>query len=157
MLKQGYWLTEFLTISSILKGAPSRYARSFIFTEQDGGDLTYFFLYHLEVIVRAIGELDQYLARKVAELRDVRVMLAATPGEYNHRQLTLLELAMKDSTHVFTAQSHALSHNVSTETARHDLADLTSRGLLSQERVRRQFMWRPVPNLAETIRKNQSG
>jgi Fic family protein len=42
MLRQGYWLTEFLTISSILKKAPAQYARSFVMTEQDEGDLTHF-------------------------------------------------------------------------------------------------------------------
>jgi len=156
MLKQGYWLTEFLTISRILKKAPAKYARSFMLTEQDGGDLTYFFLYHLEVIVRAINDLDEYLARKVKELRETRVFLASTPGEYNHRQLALLERALKEPSHSFTAQSHALSHNVSTETARQDLVNLTRRGLLTQERIKRQFVWHPVKNLADMIRKSQS-
>jgi Fic family protein len=73
MLKRGYWLTEFLTISRILNKAPAQYARSYLFTEQDGGDLTYFFLYHLNVIRRAIDDLDAYLARKVRELRATRV------------------------------------------------------------------------------------
>lgn len=58
--------------------------------------MTYFFLYHLRVITRAINELNKYLARKVKELRETRVLLSATPGEYNYRQLALLELAIKD-------------------------------------------------------------
>ncbi|MGL5444452.1 MAG: Fic family protein, partial [[Mycobacterium] stephanolepidis] len=64
MLRQGYWLSEYLTISRILKTAPSKYSKSFIFTEQDQGDLTYFLIYQLKVIQRALDDLNKYLARK---------------------------------------------------------------------------------------------
>src|SRR5215470_6089855 len=151
MLREGYWLTEFLTISKILKQAPSKYARSFILSEQDEGDLTYFFIYHLDVIRRAISELDSYLARKVRELRTTRALLAATPGEYNHRQLALLELALKDQSSHFTVVSHSTSHNISPETARQDLNNLAEMGLLDQRREGKRFVWRPIDQLAEKI------
>jgi Fic family protein len=151
MLREGYWLTEFLTISKILKNAPAQYACSFILTEQDDGDLTYFFIYHLNVIRRAVDELDAYLARKVRELRQTRLLLAAIPGEYNHRQLALLELALKDPASHFTVLSHSTSHNISPETARHDLNDLTERRLLERHKPGRKFVWRPAEQLAERI------
>lgn len=69
MLSQGYWLTEYLTISNILTKAPAKYARSFLYTETDGGDVTYFILYNLKVITRAIDELNRYLRRKMAEVQ----------------------------------------------------------------------------------------
>lgn len=155
MLKQGYWLAEFVTISNLLKKAPSKYAGSFMLTEQDGGDLTYFFIYHLKIIHRAIDELQVYLQRKMKELRDTRLLLAATPGDYNHRQLALLELAMKDAGSVFTAESHARSHNASRETARQDLSDLENRGFVSRGKRGKRFVWAPVKNLAERIRQAQ--
>lgn len=151
MLRGGYWLTEFLTISRILKNAPAQYCRSFVLTEQDDGDLTYFFIYHLGIVRRAIDELDAYLARKVGELRDTRLLLASTPGEYNHRQLALLELALKDPSAHFTVLSHAMSHNVSPETARQDLNSLTDRGLLECQKQGRKFTWKPAGHLAERI------
>ena len=151
MLREGYWLTEFLTISKILKAAPAKYARSFILTEQDDGDLTYFFLYHLEVVSRAIRELDEYLSRKVRELRRTRLLLSATPGEYNHRQLALLDHALKDATAGVTVLSHATSHGVSPETARQDLSDLTARRLLTQTKLGKKYVWHPVDDLAERI------
>jgi Fic family protein len=155
MLRHGYWLTEFLSISKILLGAPAQYGRSFIYTEQDAGDLTYFFLYHLKVITRAINELDKYLARKVQELRETRVLLAGTPGEYNHRQLALLELAIKEPHTIFTIESHARSHNVSYETSRSDLRNLEERSLLQQSKLGRQFIWQAADNLASLIRESQ--
>jgi Fic family protein len=136
---------------------PAQYARSFVLTEQDNGDLTYFLLYHLNVIRRAIDDLDEYLARKVRELRETRVLLAATPGEYNHRQLALLELAIREpsTSRVFNARSRSRSHNVSGETARHDLMDLESRGLLVHAKSGRQFVWRPARDLSASIRDSQ--
>jgi Fic family protein len=157
MLRHGYWLTEFLSISNILIGAPAQYGRSFIYTEQDSGDLTYFFLYHLKVITRAINELDKYLARKVQELRETRVLLSAIPGEYNNRQLALLEAAIREPETVFTIESHARSHNISYETSRSDLRDLEERSLLRRSKSGRQFVWRSADNLASLIRKSQFG
>jgi Fic family protein len=157
MLHHGYWLTEFLIISSILKKAPAQYGRSFLYTEQDNGDLTYFFLYHLKVVTRAINELDSYLARKVRELRETRVLLSTTPGEYNHRQLALLESAIKNPQAVFSIDSHARSHRVSHETGRNDLRDLERRELLTKHKEVRHFAWSPTANLAAVIRESQYG
>jgi Fic family protein len=155
MLRHGYWLTEFLSISKTLAGAPTKYALSYLNTEQDDGDLTYFFIYHLSVVIRAINELDIYLARKVEELRETRFLLSSVPGEYNHRQLALLELAIKDPTAIFSIESHARSHRVSHETARNDLRDLESRSLLRQSKSGKKFIWRPTENLTSVIRKSQ--
>lgn len=152
MLRNGYWLSEFLTISSILKKAPSQYIRSYVFTEQDEGDLTYFHLYHLGVILRAIDELDAYLARKIADLRATKSRLNAISGEFNHRQLALLESALKNPAQSFTVASHSSSHNVSGEAARQDLQDLERRGLLLKERVSRRFVWHPTPGLDDRIK-----
>lgn len=151
MLRQGYWLTEFLAISRILKQAPSQYARSFLLTEQDDGDLTYFFIYHLEVIRRAIGELHVYLAEKADELRQLQQVMNAMPGEFNYRQLALLELAAKNPGAIFTAQSHATSHHTSGETARQDLLDLERRGLLVRRKAGRRNAWIPADDLMDRL------
>lgn len=147
MLRQGYWLTEFLTISKILKQAPARYARSFLLSEQDEGDLTHFFIYHLGVVERAIGELHAYLARKADELRAIQSVIKAMPGEFNHRQLALLEHAVKNPGAYYTAGSHAVSHDVSQETARQDLAELERRGYMTRTKMSKKFVWTPVDDL----------
>ncbi len=152
MLRNGYWLAEFLTISSILKKAPSQYIRSYVLTEQDDGDLTYFHIYHLGVIVRAIDELDAYLARKIADLRATKSRLDAISSDFNYRQLALIESALKNPTQSFTVASHSSSHNVSGEAARQDLQDLEVRGLLWKERVSRKFVWHPIPGMDERIK-----
>ncbi|MGH9083530.1 MAG: Fic family protein, partial [Acidimicrobiales bacterium] len=50
MLHNGYWLVQYLSVSSILRRAPAQYARSYLRTETDSNDTTYFVLYQLDVI-----------------------------------------------------------------------------------------------------------
>lgn len=150
MLRQGLWLTEFVTISAILKAAPVKYAHSFLNTEYES-DLTYFFLYHLEVLDRAFDDLEAYLAEKVREVTELRRMLSQRHQDFNHRQLTLIELALSDPTAEFTVVSHANSHHVTPETARIDLRGLTTSGILVRGKRNRAFIWRPAPGARSAL------
>ncbi len=155
MLREGFWLTEFLTISKILKEAPSQYARSFLLTEEDEGDLTHFFLFHLRVITKAIKELRLYLSTKAQELREVQENIRATPGEYNYRQLSVLEHAVRNPGTTYTAQSHAISHNVSQQSARNDLTVLEDRSLLRRIKIGRRFAWTPAADISERLKSDE--
>jgi Fic family protein len=151
MLRQDYWLTEFLAISKILRGAPSRYAYSFLHTEQDDNDLTYFHIYQLNVIQRSIRELHEYLARKMDEIRGLQRSLAMLPGEFNHRQIALLENAVRRPGQIYTTVSHSSSHNVTVETARRDLTSLADRGLLDRTKIGHANAWAPHPDIADRL------
>src|SRR5262249_33047619 len=130
MRQRGYWLAEYLPISRLLRKAPARYVRAFMETETDEGDTTYFLIHQLGVIERAIEDLHLYLQRKMAETRDVELLLRGD-GDLNGRQLALLTDAIRRPDAIYTFDSHATSHRVSHETARSDLRLLTERGLLS--------------------------
>jgi Fic family protein len=84
MLRRDYWLFEFVSISHAIKEAPSRYARAFLETETDGRDLTYFLIHQLGATDRALKALDQYLARKAREVREVEQRLRCS-WDLNHR------------------------------------------------------------------------
>ncbi|HBX82386.1 MAG TPA: cell filamentation protein Fic [Propionibacteriaceae bacterium] len=148
-LKDGFWLMEFVAISLILKDAPAQYAESYLHTEQDSGDVTYFVLYQLKVIRRAIDELYGYLARKAVEVRSARDRVSAL--DLNHRQTAIVEGALRDGGLRLTVQSHATSHDVTFATARSDLRGLQGLGLLASSYVGRAEVWRPVRDFAETL------
>jgi Fic family protein len=152
MLNRGYWLTEFLSVSRILKAAPAKYARSYLFTESDESDLTYFFTYQLRVLHRSIEDLNTYVSRRMTEVQDIRRKLSQGSRQFNTRQLALLNNALRDSGAEYSVQSHMLSHRTSMEAARKDLVSLERAGLLDRARERRRFVYRPVEDLAERIK-----
>ncbi|MGH2946738.1 MAG: Fic family protein [Solirubrobacteraceae bacterium] len=152
MRTRGYWLTEYLSISRILRDAPAQYTRSFVLTETDERDTTYFLLYHLQVIRRAVEELHDYLQRKIDEVRSVERLVRGST-HFNHRQLALLGHAVRESGHAYTMDGHAGSHGVTHETARTDLADLTAKGLLTRRRQGRRFIFLPASDIVDRLRE----
>ncbi len=153
MLSQGYWLTEFLSVSRILVHARSKYARAFLFTETDGLDATYFVLYQLSVICRAIDDLHEYMHRKTRDAQSTEALLHS--GDLSYRQIAILTRALRHPDSEYTAKSHAASHRVSVESARLDLQDLVRRGLLTRRRIGRELAYRPVPDLEERIQSDR--
>jgi Fic family protein len=153
MRTRGYWLVEYLSVSRILADAPTQYAKAFLFTETDDLDTTYFLLYQLQVIERAIAELYRYLGKKAKEIRDVERLLRAGSAEFNHRQLALLSHATKNPDATYTYGGHAERHTVTHETARNDLLPLVEKGLLERHHVKRPHSFTPDPRLAERLKK----
>lgn len=149
MRKHGFWLTEYLSISRILHQAPSKYARAFLYAETDALDTTYFLIYQLQVIERAIQELHSYLRRKVRETQAVREALR--DADLNHRQVALLNHAIQHPGHEYTFRSHATSHNVTHETARTDLLELQNLELLTRRRSGRRYVFRAPANLGDKL------
>ena len=151
MLKQGYWLAEFISISSILRKASAAYVRSFLYTETDDNDLSYFLLAQLRVIRRAIGELHEYIKRKNRDIRETEQVMRASVG-MNHRQTALLGHALRNPGFRYTIESHRHSHRVTYQTARTDLLGLSEKGLLLQSRAGRRFSFAAAPDLEKRLR-----
>lgn len=150
MRREKYWITDYLSISRILREGPVRYSRAFSYTETDDNDVTYFILFHLAVIKRAIGEFHQYLDRKVAEVRQLEKAIRAS-DRFNHRQLALLGDALRHADRQYTFASHARSHGVSVQSARNDLLALASAGLLARRRAGRKLAFEAVDDLADKL------
>ncbi|HET7571612.1 MAG TPA: Fic family protein [Gaiellaceae bacterium] len=150
MRRHGYWLTEYLSISRILRQGPAKYMRSFLLTETDERDATYFLLFQLEVVKRAVEELDTYFRRKVAEIRKVERALRGAES-FNRRQLTLLSDAARNPDHHYTYATHARIHRVTHETARTDLTQLWQHELLVRRRVGRRHTYAVPADLAERL------
>jgi len=146
MLREGYWLAEFISISSLIRKAPVQYARSFLWTETDSNDLAYFVLAQLQIVVKAIEALEGYIARKSSELRSVDQRLKTTEV-INHRQKALLAHALKHRNAVYSIQSHCRSHGVAYATGRADLLALCQLGLLAQSVQGKAFRFRPPEDL----------
>lgn len=144
MAREGYWLMEYLSISRLIKQAPAKYARAYLYTETDGNDATYFILHQLDIIERAIQALHDYLAKKMHEQQGVENLLKDSPvliDNLNHRQIALLNHALRHVGHGYTVESHKHSHMVTTQTARTDLIKLKEWNLLDQRKRGRAFVF----------------
>ena len=146
MLRRGYWLAEYLSISRLLYRQRQPYERAYLFVESDEQDATYFILQQLEVLSRSIEELKTYIQRKSLAYRKLRVSLHQS-DELNHRQRALLDHALRKPRARYTHQSHASSHRISIKTARQDLLELVERGWLVTKRISKHIEYSPVENL----------
>jgi len=152
MLRQGYWLFEFVSISEILVKAPAKYAKSFLFTETDENDATYFLLYQCEVIRRSIASLHEYIEAKSKELRETDELLGGAT-ELNYRQQALMAHALRKPGARYTIEGHRRSHAIVYETARNDLLALARLELLETRRSGRAFTFFAPADLAERLQK----
>jgi Fic family protein len=151
MLKHGYWLFEFVSISRILRKAPVKYGRAFLYTETDDNDLTYFLLHQLTVIDRAIKDLHSYIEEKTQQTKTLERKLRGL-AHLNHRQRAIVSHALRHPHHEYTIASHQMSHGVAYQTARTDLLNLASQGLLSVAKVGQTQYFSPVPELERKLR-----
>ena len=150
MLQQRYWLFEFISISSVINKARGQYERSFLLSESDDNDLTYFLLAQVKVILQAIGSLHSYLERKAGEVGALQQRLEGMEG-LNHRQLELLRHALRHPGYRYTVLSHQNSHGVSHQTARSDLQSLSARGLLIAGKDGRREIFRVPEDLTTRL------
>ncbi len=150
MLRSGFWLFEFISISQIIHSHPAKYGRAFLYTETDDNDLTYFIIYHLEVIQRAVQQLHEYIERKTKQIQTLEDKLHGIIS-LNHRQRMLISHALRHPHQRYTIKSHLTSHNVVYQTARTDLLDLESRGLLKGKKIGKTWYFTPVKNLEEKL------
>lgn len=134
MLKQGYWLFEYVSISSLLRKAPVKYSRSFQYVETDENDLTYFIISQLHYIKSALDELDKYLARKRRQLQEAEEQVQGMAW-LNPRQRALVAHALRHPHHQYTIESHQNSHACAYATARSDLLQLATKGILNQTKA----------------------
>ncbi len=152
MLRERYWIGQYLSISSILKRAPVQYARAYLYSETDENDATYFVLYHLRVLCRALDELRRYLERKMDEVRRVQALLRRAEV-LNHRQVALLGHALRHPDSDYVIEGHRRSHRVVYETARADLLHLSELGLLEKRKVGKKLVFSPPTDLEGRLRE----
>jgi Fic family protein len=152
MLHEQYWLFEFISISNILRKAPVQYGMSFLYSETDENDLTYFIVAQTKVIRRAIEDLHHYIDRKTLEVRQAETQLRAL-HLFNHRQADLIRHALKHPFQEYTIAEHGKSHNVVYQTARTDLLDLASRSVLLSKTRGKKMVFTPPQDLVARLQK----
>lgn len=136
MLKRGYWLTEYLSISGIILKSKVAYGKAFLNTESDELDLTYFLTYKARVMQHAYENLRKYLQRKIDEKRAASLFMRQ--GGINERQAQILQWITEDPSKIISVKEVEATFSVANETARKDLKALCDLKLLDVKNVNKQ-------------------
>ncbi len=136
LLKNGYWLTEYLSISRVIMKSKSQYEKAYLYTEIDEMDITYFIHYQVKVLVRAFEELKEYVAKKKIEEKEMLKFLKH--DDINERQATVLFKLEKKATKYFTVKEIENTFNITNQTARTDIEALVEKGFLQKKAINKK-------------------
>jgi Fic family protein len=141
MLRQGYWLIEFMSISRIIYKTKKQYEKAYLYTEYDDNDLNYFILYNLRAMKKAFEELKFYLKRKTEDNSSIS-LLSRIKG-INQRQAQIIKILQEKTNVAFSVKEIENRFSVSNFTARTDLEGLVKSGYLSEiqiNKVKRNYV-----------------
>lgn len=141
MLKQGYWLTEYMSISRIISRSKKSYEKAYLYTEADGNDIGYFVAYNLRILKSAFTELQLYIKRKIIQDNNSSNYLRL--GNINQREAGIIALFVESPNSVLTIKELQNRFSVTHTTAKSDVDSLIERGLLAEialNRVKRGYI-----------------
>lgn len=152
MLKHGYWLMEFISISKIIKTAPVQYGKAFLYTETD---VTYFLIHQLDIIHKAVDALHKFLDKKIQGISKAEEMLVNNPrlkGKPNFRQLALLRHALKHPRFTSVIKEHQNSHGISNDAARKDFLEMSDQlKLLEKTKRSKKYFFIAPADISDRI------
>ena len=153
MLKAGYWLFEFISISREIFNHPRYYYEAFLNTEEDENDLNYFIINQLKTILNAINGLMEHVRQKKQAKDSFKQTLERGFPILNHRQQQVLLHFIHHPDTYTSVTVYCHTYDVVRQTARTDLNKLEKLGFLYSENISREFIYRPKPNLENLIQK----
>ena len=130
MLKEKYWLTEYMSISRVIAKSKPSYEKSFRYVENDGNDIGYFVAYNLRALDISFQQLTDYIQRKQREKKAATSFMIA--GNINYRQAMILQRLKEEPNTIMTVKDVQEQFSVSSMTARKDLSDLVQQGYLTE-------------------------
>lgn len=141
MLRQGYWLTEYLSISRVIAKSKSSYEKAFLYTEADGMDIGYFVAYNLKVLEQSFKQLQEYIKRKQNEKKAANIYLRM--GDFNERQAQIIKLYADDPTVMITIKDLQIKFGISPTTAKNDIVGLMKKNIIAEialNKVKRAYI-----------------
>ena len=130
MLKEKYWLTEYMSISRVIAKSKHSYEKAFLYTECDELDLGYFVSYNLRVLNLSFQQLKSYIEKKQREKKAANAFMAI--GNINERQAQIIQYFYDKPNEIITVKEMQNRFAITAMTARKDLADLVQKGYLTE-------------------------
>lgn len=150
LLKKGYWLIEYLSISRMIIKSRGQYSKAYLFSELDENDLTYFIIYQLKTLELAFDSLKEYINRKIQEKR--RLHDFGKIKDINDRQIIILKLLSDDPELSITIKEIQNRFNTVYQTARTDLMGLEKSRLIQKRTIgKKKLIYHRSENFNEIL------
>ena len=133
LLKNGYWLTEYLSISRVILKTKTQYEKAYIYSEIDEMDVSYFIHYQVKVLTQAFEDLKSYIAKKKKEENKLSKYLKLE--NINERQAQILYWIEEDNNRFFTVKEIETIFKITNQTARTDIEYLVGKRFLKKIKV----------------------
>jgi Fic family protein len=132
ILRSGYWLFEYVSISKLIQEKRGAYDKSFIYTETDDFDVTYFIYNQVDTIEKAVQSLHDYIDKKKRDFYEFMHWIERSPiaKTLKRGHLEILKEAMREPGREFTARQVSIDFGITENTARSHLNTLVEKNLL---------------------------
>lgn len=130
MLKQGYWLMEYMSVSRVIASSKKSYEKAYLYVESDFMDVGYFIMYNLKVLDKAFKQLQAYIKKKQDEKMLANTFLQL--GDINERQAQIIRMFLDNPNEVLTVRDVQAKFLITPTTAKSDLMGLVLRNLLTE-------------------------
>lgn len=119
VFKEGFPAFRYIAISSLLKRAPVKYGMSYMYTETDEMDLTYFVDYQCRMITEAIELFQENYDVALKSIREFEKFLfdSGLYGKLSDKQRTVFNVASSNRARHFTANNVRMNLGCSYNTA----------------------------------------
>jgi len=147
LFKHDFAAFRYIAISTLLKAAPVQYGKSYLYTETDDMDLTYFIDYQSRIIIRAIGEFKQAYEATVQDMEVFNRFLyeSGLYGQLSDKQKTVLQVARSGRAVEFTAVNVKENLGCSYNTAATVLNGLVEAKLFEKRKDGREWVYAMIP------------
>ena len=158
IIKSGYWLFEYISISKLIQEKRSDYDKSFVYTETDDFDVTYFIYNQVETIGKAVQLLNEYVDKKQKDFYESMDWAKKNPvsKKLNWEQLEILKAAVRSPGREFTAKQMSDDFGITSNTARNYLNNLVDLDLLVQstKKIGKAIVYLAPANLKSKLNKS---
>jgi Fic family protein len=148
LLKKDYWAFSYLSLSEKIYQSPKQYAWSYIYSEQDDNDLTYFIDYNINKIKLARESFKEYVRKRQEENYD-NLHLIQNHQQLNERQIKLLKYLSSDQQKYTSVSEHQNVFDIKRATAASDLRKLFESGYLTKSRRGKYVYYLPTTKIKE--------
>lgn len=152
LLKQGYWAFPYLSIAAKIKqGGKRGYTMSYVYSEQDELDVTYFINYVLRKSIEAHQDFQKYVANMRKSNSEIALAARMKHG-LNDRQIQLIKYLSVNADNSTTFASYISVSGISRATAISDLNNLLKKGFTKKKKVGRTVYFYGTGHIEKLIK-----